>query len=211
MESLDTSLPTTSHVYSLVNQKLREPHIRLKPSDKGILKLSSSNIDFDKSAVVSRVATKGRISSQQDLILENCPQLGDISAKRDVILIQCPDHGKVKAGRDIHCKDSNPSNLEAGWDLSYYMNVEQPQTMGFSNGTAGTINTMFPTVYLINYTVKNAIFFKDNEGKSFRGKIIMDSRSSIGDMETTKENADVAVVDDDLKSRIPNGQIRHRL
>lgn len=197
MATIDTNLPIAPQFQSILNQKMKETHILLKPSDDGILNLFKSNIHFDRSAALGRVALTGVISSDQDLLLQDCPQLGRVSAKRDVVLIRCPNRGKVVAGRDIYCCDFNGDNLSCGGKQIWLIPGENHQPACFSNGSSGTnLTTTSPTIYLVNYTVQNAVFFKDDEGKPFHGKIIMDRKSRIGDLETTKQLADVIILEE---------------
>jgi hypothetical protein len=144
----------------------------------------------------------GEISSQKDLILYECPQLGTISASRDVILIRCPDHGKITAGRSIYCYDSPPGDLSCRGTMDVMYIDTPPPEFTYSNGTIlNDIEIVIPVIRLVNMVVKGRIIFLDKDGKPFRGKVIMDSRSRIEDLEHT--NAEIIHVEDstDLKHK----------
>lgn len=194
MESVGGRFQQDPFLSQLEEGKARAPE-KLHPEPGARFKEVASAIHFMRSAVVSQVMATADLSSEEDLFLVDCPSLANVYAK-NVYLIRCPDRGLVKAVENIYYLDCDLGESEAGGDeIQYFTRPPDPDRRNeFKNGTTEYIDTCLPTIYLINFEVKEAIYFRNGDGVDFRGKVFMDSESRIGDLINT--NADIIRLND---------------
>lgn len=158
----------------VINEIESTPHIFVRDDQ------SSAPFLFERSAVVKRVAAK-TICSNEDLVVQDCPNLSEVYAERDLVVINCPPNIKLRAGRDIHyiyIFSGRPHpvklNFTCGRDMNYYPIAPQ--------GTLG-----HPVVIMENQQVHGDVVFFGG------GKLILQGSSEI-----TGEVRNATVVQDNI-------------
>jgi hypothetical protein len=172
-----------SRFNALVGQ-IEKESIEVVPNSK------FTSIKSDAPLVIKNAKTTGAFFSEKAVLAKDCEELGDIAAPI-VVLIRCKNTGTIIA-KECHSSDSSNKNVKCV-DLYLYNSLSAPPDQItvrlFSGIIEGDYSTIYGTVELIDKIVQGAIIFRDKQGIPFRGRILMNGKSGIGDLART--NGDI--------------------
>lgn len=155
----------------LLDKILDEPYISISGRNGEALSLDCE-LTLTQPTVITNISTEKKITSTADLVFVNCPKIGDVNTSKTVFLIQPKKTGFIDSAAIIYMSD----------DADVFRNSTYHNT----------VEVHAPIIFLVETVIKENIIFVTENGERFRGKVYMDPKSGIWDLEHT--DADVEVL-----------------